>query len=101
MTCWSTGTACPLAFNPVDERYFVSVGIRLRSGRGFRPDEAANEAHVAVISAATASMLWPQGNPLDQRLRLAANPDDPAWKARDVEVIGIVDDAGKPCAPER
>ena len=37
-------------------------------------------------------MLWPQANPIGQRLHLVADDFDTNWKARDVEIIGVVDD---------
>lgn len=81
-----------LLFNYVDEQHLRTLGLPLLQGRNFRTDEAANEAPVAMISAATAALLWPNANPLGQRIRFVADINDPDARDLDVEVIGVVAD---------
>jgi predicted permease len=61
---WQT----PLNF--VSPEYFDLLRIPIARGRGFRADEASGAAHVAIVSAATASALWPGEDPIGKTIRI-------------------------------
>jgi putative ABC transport system permease protein len=77
--------------------YFATMGIGVRQGRVF--NERESEAAV-VVSARLAHQLWPDGNPIGQRVRLGN------WQAppRSTEpwhvVVGVVDDVAKTLTAE-
>ncbi|HEX2101545.1 MAG TPA: ABC transporter permease, partial [Candidatus Synoicihabitans sp.] len=73
--------------NPVSPEYFEMTGIALRQGRTIAPTDRRESPPVAVINAAMARTVFPDGNAIGQRLRLAGQPED-AW----TEIVGIVDD---------
>jgi predicted permease len=80
----------------VSPEYFDLLRIRLASGRGFRPDEAATSAPVALVSAATARAFWPGEDPLARRIRIErpeGRPVDelPAQYGQ-LTVVGVVPD---------
>ncbi|NII12030.1 FtsX-like permease family protein [Oleiagrimonas sp. C23AA] len=70
-----------------------TLGLKLASGRGFRPDEFVDynmfkgdaPPSVAIVPKAFAESLWPGKNPLGQRLYLGQGGKYP------VQVIGVVD----------
>lgn len=79
------GTSQRLGFNVVDENYFEAVGLRVLRGRGL----AAGDTGVAVVSDATARLLWPAADPLGRALSL--DPDGAG--SRPFTVVGVVSDA--------
>jgi putative ABC transport system permease protein len=58
-------------FMVVSPEYFPVFGIRIVRGRAFTKQEADDAAPVALVSEATARMLWPGLDPLGQTLQLA------------------------------
>ncbi|MGH7720555.1 MAG: FtsX-like permease family protein [Gemmatimonadaceae bacterium] len=68
--------------------YFRALGIDLLQGRTFTNDEAVTPNSSVVISRSAASKLWPNQNPLGQRLRRAGN--DTLNLA--FTVVGVVED---------
>jgi predicted permease len=52
------------------DKYFNTLGIPLLRGRDFTEREAANNAHVAVISESTARRFWPGQDPLGKLFKL-------------------------------
>jgi len=62
---------------------FTALGIRLRSGRDFSPDDRTGAPAVAIISAAAAKTLG--GAPLGRRIAL------PGW-GESREIVGVVED---------
>jgi len=75
----------------VDAGFFHVLGISIVRGRGFTPDEEQLGAPVAVISEATARVLWPAGDPIGQFVQLTAEPPHgaPLTRVRSAEVIGV------------
>lgn len=86
------GTSTALATNLVDERFFGTLAIALTAGRDFRIEETRHRSNVAIVSAATAALLWPGRNPLGQRIRLAGEEGGFIAEDRVVEVIGVAAD---------
>jgi len=66
--------------------YYRAMGIALLRGRQFTPDEAVTPNTSVIVSQSAASRLWPNRDPLGQRIRRAADP--PQW----FTVVGVVED---------
>lgn len=64
--------------------YFRAMGVPLRAGRAFGPEDRPTTRPVAVVDARLARRLGGDAAVLGQRLRLAASGDT-AW-----EVVGVV-----------
>ena len=73
--------------NHVDMHFFDTLDVPVIRGRGFRHEDAAGGAPVAVISETAARQLWPGQDPLGKRFVNADGLGD------QVEVIGVVRDA--------
>ena len=79
----------------VSPEYFPILGIPILRGRTFRADEATSEAHVAVISAATARAFWPGLDPIGRTLRVGhddSRDGAPLAGYSNVVVVGIARD---------
>jgi len=63
-------TAVTTRYTFVSPEYFPILRIPILRGRGFRADEAASEAHVGIISAATAHAFWPGVDPIGRTIRI-------------------------------
>jgi putative ABC transport system permease protein len=66
--------------------YFRVMGIDLLLGRQFTPDEAFTPNSSAIISQSAAARLWPDRDPLGQRIRRTG--DTPQW----FTVVGVAED---------
>ena len=66
--------------------YFGALGIPLRRGRLFTDREQQTENHYAVVSEALARQMFPNQDPIGQRLQVSWNGDGPD------EIIGVVGD---------
>ena len=71
------------------ETYFNTLGITLLRGRNFTRQEASTDAHVSVISEATAHRFWPGEDPIGKHFQLDLHFNG---KLSDFEVIGIARD---------
>ncbi len=86
-------------FNFVSAEYFDTLSIPVLRGRGFSAQEVSANAHVVVISEATARHYWPDADPLGKRIGIAApqSADNVQEKAaityEQYEVIGVARDA--------
>jgi predicted permease len=67
--------------------YFRVMGIDLLRGRPFTDNEAVTPNSSVVISRSAAERLWPDRDPVGQRLRLATGPVQ-QW----FSVVGVVQD---------
>jgi putative ABC transport system permease protein len=77
------------AFTPVSARYFETMEIQLRSGRGFSEAEMSDSPPVAVINESLARRLWPDENPVGKRLKQGRDAKSQSvWR----EVVGVVAD---------
>ncbi len=75
---------------PIEEggsEYFQALGIPLLRGRGFADSDREDAPRVAVVSEATARLLWPGENPLGKRFR-NAGAKDTTWQT----VVGVAGD---------
>jgi putative ABC transport system permease protein len=66
--------------------YFRAMGIDLLRGRQFTPDEAFTPNSSVIISQSAAARLWPDRDPIGQRIRRTG--DTPLW----FTVVGVVED---------
>jgi predicted permease len=73
----------------VRANYFEVLGIPLRSGRGFTPDDGGEGRRVVIISESIARRFYPGENPLGKRIFMGA-PDNRVIP--DSEIVGIVAD---------
>ena len=80
-----------LAYNErVSPHYFDTLGIPLRRGRVFTPDDRAGRTPVMVINETMARMLWPDDDPIGKRVGFRG--PNPNWR----EVVGVVGDVTFP-----
>ena len=68
--------------------YFAAIGIPLQRGRLFDDRDGADAPHVALISAALARSVWPNRDPIGQKLQYGNMDGD----MRPLTIIGIVGD---------
>ena len=66
----------------VDREYFAAWGIDVIRGRGFRPEEFENDVPVAIVNAQLAGLVWPDRDPIGQRVRVGDGPVR--------EIVGLV-----------
>ena len=75
----------PLAeMNVVSDGYFKTLGIPLRRGRTFGPEDTLTGPPVAIIDQALADRAWPGADPIGKQIELGGNKDKPAT------VVGVV-----------
>ena len=66
--------------------YFQVMGIDVLRGRTFSADEAVTPNNSVIISQSAAARLWPDRDPVGQRIRRTGNT--PVW----FTVVGVVQD---------
>jgi predicted permease len=66
------------------ESYFATMGVPLRRGRDFTPDDRTGSRLVAVINEAMAERYWPGSDPIGKRIS-TEGPGGP-W----IDVVGVV-----------
>lgn len=79
----------------VSPEYFSILRIPVLRGRAFRADEAAAEAHVGIISAATAHAFWPGADPIGKIVRIEPSESGAAKKLAgygNVLIVGVAQD---------
>lgn len=86
------GVSLETKFDIVSPDYFGVVDVPLRRGRLFSDDEARGRASVAIVSEATAAALWPNRDPIGQRIVLPKQ-DGATARYSGAAVIGVVRDA--------
>jgi len=72
-------------YETVTDDYFRALGIALRAGRTFGPQDRPDGPPVVIVSEGLARRHWPGGNAVGGRLRFGA---DAPW----MEVVGVVAD---------
>jgi predicted permease len=63
------GARIRCAGNLVSDRFFETLGIPLRAGRNFRPDEVAQPSAVVIVSDLAAMRAWPGEDPIGKRVK--------------------------------
>jgi predicted permease len=72
-------------FETVSDDYFRTLGIPLRAGRAFGPQDVADAPPVVIVSEGLARRHWPGGDAVGKRLRFGS---EAPW----LEVVGVVAD---------
>jgi putative ABC transport system permease protein len=70
----------------VSDGYFKTMGIQVRKGREFTPQDARE--HVVIVNESTARQVWPDSDAIGQRLSVESSPKPSDW----LTVIGVVAD---------
>ena len=73
--------------------YFDAIGIPLVRGRQFDDRDGADAPHVALISAALARSVWPDRDPIGQKLQYG-NMDGDMHALTVIGIVGDVHDYG-------
>jgi putative ABC transport system permease protein len=71
----------------VQPDYFKAMGIPLRRGRTFVPNDNASGLPVAIVSETMAHELWPGEDPVGRRIRIAGGEGNPMRT-----IVGVVGD---------
>ena len=72
-----------LPLRSVTPDYFDAMGIRITSGRGFRPSDKSDAPRVVVINETLAASYFPGTDPLGKKLRFVGDTNT-------MEIVGIV-----------
>jgi len=74
----------------VSPGYLATMGIPVVRGRGFSDSDQIDSPGVMLINQTMAQRLWPDENPIGQRMRFYTSPSNfGPW----LEIVGIVGDA--------
>ena len=61
------------------ENYFRTLGIPLRQGRFFTPQDMEKDARqVAIVEQKFAERFWPHGDPIGKKLLAGSTPGSPS-----------------------
>jgi putative ABC transport system permease protein len=69
--------------------YFEALGITVRRGRSFTPEELAGGRQVAVVNEKLVERYWGGQDPVGKRLKWGTARDNSQW----LTVVGVVEDA--------
>ena len=72
----------------VSDDYFAMLGLRIREGRGFVPDDKSSSAGVVVVSEALARHFWPKSTALGHTLQHGRRGDV-------LTIVGVVSDVNR------
>jgi predicted permease len=73
----------------VSLEYFTTMGIPIRQGRGFTPEDTASSPRVTVVNATFVRNFLGGANPIGRTLRTVAEPDYPSTV---YEIVGVIPD---------
>jgi putative ABC transport system permease protein len=76
-------------WNAVTREYFDVVGIPVVRGRAFEDADMQDASTVTIVTESTARNLWPDQDPIGQKLLMPVGPDPDVT----LEVVGVVSDA--------
>jgi len=76
-----------VGYQPVSDDLFRAMGVALKRGRTFGPQDHNDAPSVVILSESLVRAFWPDGDPIGARVRLGPNPNDP-W----MTVVGVVGD---------
>jgi len=84
---WAPNQAVPFILTSIiSEDYFHTLGIPLRQGRAFTPDDRPGAPAAMVINQAMAERYWPGESPVGARVHIGPpNPNAP-W----ITIVGVV-----------
>ena len=83
-------------YSTVSDDYFRTLGIPVRSGRVFGPQDTPDGVPTVILSETAAKRYWPNGNAVGARVRLDPRPNTTLFT-----VIGVVgDERNDPAQPD-
>jgi putative ABC transport system permease protein len=85
---WEPTEGLSAVFNSVTPGLFKTLGVPIVMGRDFEWSDHAQATRVAILSRSLASKLFPDRNPLGERVRIGTQP-----YRQDLHVVGVVADA--------
>jgi predicted permease len=74
-----------LNFEAVFPSYFSTLGVAIRRGRGFTPDDRKDAPRVAVVDEAMAARTWPGQDPIGRRVKFGGLQSRNEW----LSVVGL------------
>ena len=77
-----------LGFNTVSADYFSLLEIPIVRGRAFTAGDETDESTAAIVTEAAARRLWPDRDPIGQKLTVGVVPNQV-----EVDVVGVARDA--------
>ena len=84
---WDAQATNPvLSLEVVGDTYFRTMGMPIRAGRAFRPEDGADSPHVVMVSEAVARHTWPGQEPLGRQIKLGGPDAADEW----MTVVGVV-----------
>ena len=78
----------PLGFNNVSVDYFSLLEIPIVRGRAFTAGDETDESTAAIVTEAAARRLWPDRDPIGQKLAIGMAPNQ-----AEVDIVGVARDA--------
>ncbi|HEU4631922.1 MAG TPA: ABC transporter permease [Gemmatimonadaceae bacterium] len=85
-----------LLYVDASDDYFRTMGIPLRAGRTFGPEDRLDTPTVIILSESAARVFFPRGDAVGSRVRLGPDADAPR-----ATVVGVVGDVrNDPARPE-
>jgi predicted permease len=75
-------------FRVASSRYFDAMGIPLLRGRLFDRSDTPDSSHAAIISQALAQRVWPNEEPIGQRIQYGNMDGDKQM----LQIVGVVND---------
>jgi predicted permease len=76
-----------VGYQPVSDDLFRAMGMPLKRGRTFGPQDHNDAPRAVILSESLARTFWPNADPIGARIRLGPDPSEP-WNT----VVGIVGD---------
>jgi predicted permease len=89
--------AIPVAlYTTVSDDYFRTLGIPLKEGRPFGPQDAADGPPTLIINESLARRFWPNESAVGKRVRLDQRPETPTFT-----IVGVVgNERNDPARPD-
>ncbi len=72
----------------ISSDYFRTVGVPLRAGRFFNPDDRMGKIRVALVNRTLAERYWPGESPVGKRMSGSSAPKEENWWT----IVGVVGD---------
>jgi len=76
-----------VGYQPVSDDLFRAMGVPLKRGRTFGPQDHNDAPPVVILSESLVRKFWPNGDPIGAHIRLGPDPSQP-W----ITVVGVVGD---------
>lgn len=90
----------PVALKPINPDYFMSMGIRLLSGRSLTWADQDDATGAAVVTETLTRQYWPDQDPLGKRFRIGVPGREGNWATvvgvvEEIRMTGLRDEPGK------